>query len=103
MESVLSNEEVQAAISEYLSSHKEEIRQKIDKKIDTAINAAINEAFSSGYHNEGWARTMVFEAVKGVAEPIIENDLTIDAQAIREKAQKQVNTQINKIKINLGV
>jgi hypothetical protein len=103
MESVLSNEEVQTAISEYLSVHKGEIRQKIDKKIDTAVNAAINEAFSSTYRNEGWGRIAVFDAVKGAAEPIIENDITIDAQAIREKAQKQVNAQINKIKVNLGV
>lgn len=101
MESVLSNEEVQTAISEYLSVHREEIRQKIDKKIDSAVTAAINDAFSTGYSGDSWARQAVFDAVHGVAKPIIENDITIDAEKIREKAQKQVNTQINKIKVNL--
>lgn len=103
MEPVLSSEEIQAAISNYLEVNKPEIKAKIDKKIDLAVTAAINDAFSNGYHNNGWARQAVFDAVNGVAKPIIANDITIDAEKIREKVQKQVDTEIRKIKINLGV
>lgn len=103
MEPVLSSEEIQTAISNYLEVNKPEIKAKIDKKIDLAVTAAINGAFSNGYHSNGWARKAVFDAVNGAAKHIIANDITIDAEKIREKVQKQVDTEIRKIKINLGV
>lgn len=106
---ILTKEEIDKRVDEYILNNKEEINNIINNKIKTLLKTRINKAFEScevynretGKHNEKNQNIILIDekANKAIKEVIV--DIDIPKDTIKKKIETRINKVINGLKIIL--
>ena len=104
MESLINDKE----LTNYVETHKEEIKDYIEKKAKTVIKQELTSAFrtEAPYYDrkEGYARKIIREkAEKQIKLAVAKMDFPIDDEALQDKLEKSVNRQLKKVKAKVRV
>ena len=98
MESLINDKE----LTNYVETHKEEIKDYIEKKAKTVIKQELTSAFRTEdpYYDrkEGYARKIIREKLA-----VAKMDFPIDDEALQDKLEKSVNRQLKKVKAKVRV
>lgn len=106
MNAVISNEEIERRLKNYLVTHKTELDEMITKKIGTSVRSAITDAFSSGdsYRNAepGWARQFIYDEVNDqVQVQMNRKGIKIDTDDVQRKVNQAVQRKLKRLNVDI--
>lgn len=108
MTSILSEEQLNVAIENYLNEHKDEVQELVDKKIALETKRAISEAFKAPNHFEkqegglGW-QLVNRQVGNQVKQHLKASPVEIDTDEVSERVTKQVAAKVKKIRATIEV
>lgn len=95
-------------LAKYVEQHKEEVKQFINGKAEKVVKQELRSAFTTEdpYYGrkEGYARKIIRKATeKKIRAFIEETDFSIDDEALHDKLNKAVNSQLKKVKAHVEI
>lgn len=108
MASVLSEEQLNVAIENYLTAHKDEIQELVDKKIALETKRAISEAFKAPNRFENQEGGLGWQLVNRqvgnqIKQHLKANPVEINADEVSERVAKQVAAKVKKVRATIEV
>lgn len=99
----ITEERIKEITQKYLEENKETIDGMIEAKVSTAVKRCINSFFTSeSYGEKPYAEQIIMQKVEDRVNKAVD-EVDIDKEEIKNKVQKKVNTEINKVVKSIGI